>query len=380
MRHAILLLFVTLVASAAPLGAPLRAQGRASGPAQGRAPVTLSLAADVRGRPGGPVVALLSPGTRLSTGTEKDTETLVTFEGWVDASRLGARRDSFPASVGGRLTLRLRAQPSSKGAIIAVLQPGTGLFTVAREGTWARVRRSAWISTSAVQKSVAASARGGRNSSAPAAAAAPTKLATMPVLPAGPAKQGAAGPVASSRLAADSPAKAGPKGRSSGVISSTGARFRDLPVGHVLGGIAGGSAVEIVARQFGWARVRVDGWIPEKDLISGENVAPPSVTAADLRADPQGMKGRVVQWDVEVMSLQMADPLRVELGRDEPYLLARGPGQENAILYLAVPNTLLTESRALAPLAKVSITARVRSGRSEPSGSPILELLSIAKR
>ena len=104
------------------------------------------------------------------------------------------------------------------------------------------------------------------------------------------------------------------------------------------------------------------------------------MTAADLRADPQGMKGRVVQWDVEVMSLQIADPLRIELGRDEPYLLARGPGEENAILYLAVPGTLLNEARALAPLAKVSITARVRSGRSEPSGSPILELLSIAKR
>ena len=355
MRLAILLLFVSLVAAAAPV----------------QAQVTLSLATDVRGKPGGPVIALVSPGVSLSIGTTAGAETLVTFEGWVDASRLGAKRDSFPASVGGRLTLRLRAKPSSKGAIIAVLQPGTGLFTVAREGTWARVRRSAWITTAAVQKSVAARARGGRSAPAPAQTAAPPKVAPMPALPAGPA---------AAPLAADGAAKAGPKGRSIGVISSTGARFRDLPVGHVLGGIAGGSAVEIVARQFGWARVRVDGWIPEKDLISGENVAPPSVTAADLRADPQGMKGRVVQWDVEVMSLQMADPLRVELGRDEPYLLARGPGEENAILYLAVPGTLLAEARGLPPLGKVSITARVRSGRSEPSGSPILELLSIAKR
>ena len=380
MRLSILLLFVSLVASAAPLRVPLAAPLLAQGRAPARAQVTLSLAADVRGRPGGPVVALLSPGTKLSAGTEKDTETLVTFEGWVDASRLGAKRDSFPASVGGRLTLRLRAQPSPKGAIIAVLQPGTGLITVTREGTWMRVRRSAWISTAAIQKSLAASAGGGRNSTTPTQTAAPTKQARMPTLPAGPAGPARSAGRGAAPVAADSASKTGPKGRSTGVISSTGARFRDLPVGHVLGGIDGGSSVEIVARQFGWVRVRVDGWIPEKDLISGENFAPPSVTAADLRADPQGMKGRVVQWDVEVMSLQIADPLRIELGRDEPYLLARGPGEENAILYLAVPGTLLNEARALAPLAKVSITARVRSGRSEPSGSPILELLSIAKR
>ena len=169
-------------------------------------------------------------------------------------------------------------------------------------------------------------------------------------------------------------------GRATAVIASTGTRMRDLPVGRVTGGITGGSAVEIVARQYGWVRVRTEGWVPEKDVVTSEAAAAPTVSAADLRADPQGMKGHVVQWDVEIMSLQLADPLRVELARDEPYLLARGPGQENAVLYLAVPSTLLAEARALGPLAKVSITARVRSGRSEPAGTPILDLLSIAKR
>ncbi len=352
MRLAISALVLSLVASAAPM----------------RAQVTLALATDVRGRPGGSVVALLSPGIKLTTGAATGTETLVTFDGWVDASRLGAKRDSFPASVSGRLTLRLRAQPSSKGAVMAVLQPGTGLHTVSRDGAWTRVRRSAWIATAAVQKSVAASsARGATKAAAPSSAGATAPAASSAVPPDAPD-------------APDAPAKAGASGKPSGTISSTGTRFRDLPVGRVLGGIAGGSSVAVIARQLGWVRVRVDGWIPEKDLVTGESAAPPSVTAADLRADPQAMKGRVVQWEVEVMSLQIADPLRVELLRDEPYLLARGPGQENAILYLAVPGALLAEARAMPPLAKVSITARVRSGRSEPSGSPILDLLSIAKR
>ena len=359
MRLATLALTASLVATAAPRLTPLQAQ------------VTLTLATDVRGRPGGSVIALLSPGIKLATGTATGNETLVTFDGWVDASRLGAKRDSFPASVSGRLTLRLRAQPSSKGAIVAVLQPGTGLHTVGREGNWARVRRSAWIANAAIQRSVAVATARGAQVAPQKGAAAPQKGAAPP----------AATPPAAGDPAAPPAAKAGTGAlRSGAVIASTGTRFRDLPVGRVLGGIQGGSSVEIISRQYGWARVKVDGWIPEKDLVSGENAAPPAVSAADIRGDPQGMKGKVVQWEVEVMSLQIADPLRVELGRDEPYLLARGPGEENAIVYLAVPGSLLTEARALGPLAKVRITARVRSGRSEPAGTPILDLLSIAKR
>ena len=365
MRLATRLLVVSLAAAAVPARTPLRAQ------------VTLSLATDVRGRPGGSIVALLSPGVKLATGTTSGGETLVTFEGWVDASRLGGKRDSFPASVSGRLTLRLRAQASSKGAIVAVLQPGTGLHTVAREGSWARVRRSAWIATAAIQRSVAAA--GARGAAATTASQKVAQKAALKAAP--PVLDPAAAPgAAAGGAAGPPPAKAGPNPKSGGVVSSTGARFRDLPVGRVLGGIAGGSSVEVIARQFGWVRVRADGWIPEKDLVTGENGTPPSVSAADLRADPQGTKGHVVQWDVEVMSLQIADPLRTDLARDEPYLLARGPGEENALLYLTVPSNLLSEARALPPLARISITARVRNGRSEPTGTPVLDLLSIAKR
>ena len=54
MRLAISALVLSLVASAAPM----------------RAQVTLALATDVRGRPGGSVVALLSPGIKLTTGAQ----------------------------------------------------------------------------------------------------------------------------------------------------------------------------------------------------------------------------------------------------------------------------------------------------------------------
>ena len=367
MRLATLTLLAALAATSTPLGAQ----------------VELRFSADVHAKPGGPAVALLLPGAMLATGPADGTETLVTFEGWVDASRLGARRDSFPTSVSGRLTLRVRAQASPKGAIIAVLQPGTGLHIVARRGTWTRVRRSGWIATAPLQRSTAESAARGARAGAKAGVsrpAAPPSASSAAPSAAAPAAPSAAAPVASSAGASAPAAKAAPKSRETGVIASSGGRFRDLPKGRVLGGISSGSIVEIMARQFGWVRVRADGWIAERDLVSGEQVAPPDVTAADLRADPLGMKGRVVQWDVEVMSLQIADPLRVELARDEPYLLARGPGEENALLYLAVPAPMLAKARALQPLAKIRITARIRSGRSEPAGTPILDLLSIAKR
>ena len=80
--------------------------------------------------------------------------------------------------------------------------------------------------------------------------------------------------------------------------------------------------------------------------------------------------------------MQTADPLRKGLNPDEPYLLARGPGSESALLYVAVPATLLAIARTVASLAPIPVTlvATVRSGRSEPVGVPILDAQSLVKR
>jgi hypothetical protein len=83
---------------------------------------------------------------------------------------------------------------------------------------------------------------------------------------------------------------------------------------------------------------------------------------------------------VEFLALQSADQLRRDMVPDEPYILARGPGAENALLYLAVPPSLLDAAHALPPLAPLIITARVRVGRSDPTGVPILDLVTLARR
>jgi hypothetical protein len=126
-------------------------------------------------------------------------------------------------------------------------------------------------------------------------------------------------------------------------------------------------------------RVRVEGWVQERDLAPADSSFGAGLTASDLRADPEGMRGKVVRWEVQVLSLQFADPLRKDMAKDEPYLIARGPGAENALLYLTVPPSLLNDVKGIPPLTTVIITARVRTGRSEPVGTPILDLKSIAK-
>jgi len=119
--------------------------------------------------------------------------------------------------------------------------------------------------------------------------------------------------------------------------------------------------------------------VSERELSSPDSATPPAVTVADLRADPEGMRGRVVEWEVQVLSLQTADPLRPDFARDEPYLLTRGPGADQTVLYLAVPPSLLAEARTITPLSRVRVSARVRTARSAPVGTPILDLLAITK-
>jgi hypothetical protein len=153
--------------------------------------------------------------------------------------------------------------------------------------------------------------------------------------------------------------------------------LRTAPDAKPLGQLYAGTAVEIVAREHGWAKIHLEGWIREADLAPADSALRKALSAADLRADPEGTRGKIVQWTVEFLALQTADPLRRGLADEEPYMLARGPGGENAILYLVIPPSLMNTARALQPLARIAVTARVRDGRSEPAGIPILDVQSI---
>ncbi len=315
-------------------------------------------ASDVRAAPDGNVVAEVRSGTTWEAGASRDGFTLITLEGWVDNSRFAGRADSFPQSIGGSSTLRLRSQPSLQGRILAEWRGGAGLHVLETRGSWSRVRRAAWIRSTSLAR-----ARGSEGGASERGGAAQSS------------SQAGAG------AGAGSGADAVTRGAAGGALrASQPVMMLAAPTGATVGQLDSGAVVQPIERDRGWVRIRMEAWVAESLLTPADTAFGATLTAADLRMDPAGTKGRVVRWDVQVMSLQEADALRPELRPDEPYLLAMGPGVENAILYIAVPPALMAEARQLEPLTKVLVTARVRSGRSEPTGAPVLDLISLVKR
>ena len=155
------------------------------------------------------------------------------------------------------------------------------------------------------------------------------------------------------------------------------AEIRTAPDGAVMGTVIVPGTVLPMARERGWVRVRMEGWIKESDLLPVDSSLRTALSAADLRADPEGSKGKLIRWKVEILAFQRADALRRDLNTGEPYLLARGPAGENAMLYLALPTALVNDAKSIVPLTVVQITARVRTGRSAPTNVPILDVEAI---
>ena len=335
------------------------------------AQVAVTHRAPARSAPGGTVIGTVSAGAKVTSREVKGDAARIVIEGWVDASRVGGKRDSFPASVGGKIPLHVRATPSLKGTILAELRPGVGLTTIGKQGTWTHMRRSVWIASNALP------ATGLQTQKTPAVVSKPAVTKPAPAPAKLPEKSPAKSPAKSLAVAPEPPVIAAPTGSMS---APRGAKLFVAPGGKQMGDLVSGSIVEPLARDRGWVKVRLEGWVNEKDLNPADSAFGSALTAADLRTDPEGTKGKIVRWEVQILSLQTADPLRRELAKDEPYFLARGPGSENAILYLAVPPSLLAEAKTIPPLTSLIITARVRTGRSEPAGTPILDLKSIVRR
>lgn len=356
------------------LAPPLAAQ-------QGR----ITAETDIRSSPGGTVVGQLRAGTSWSTGATRNGFTSITIEAWVDASRFAAGADSFPVTIGGSSNLRIREQPSLQGRILGQWRPGAGMTIVRRQDTWARVRREAWVPSSAI--SVQAASR-------PAPQNQPTTTANRPSTPPQTGTAQPANPPAASRPTG-SPAQVG---TASGAVATPGAAEstvavaggalrtdREVPIrlgpnGQVLAMLDSGVVVTPQVRERGWVKVRVEGWVPESYTVPADTSFGATLTAADLRADPEGHRGKLVRWRVQIVGMQTADPLRRDMRENEPFLLAIGPSGEEATLYVTVPQGLVNEARSIPPLTFVVLTARVRTGRSNPTGAPILELVSIGER
>lgn len=357
--------------------------------------------ASVRSTPGGGVIALLKEGTAVTAGPTRNGAVYITFTGWIDGSRLGGERDSFPAHLTGKIAMRLRSAPSMRGVIMGEVRPLAGLHTIGKQASWVNIRRGGWVDPKVLPRGVAA------NTGAPtrpeakaAAAAAKTPPAATKAAPA-PQKANRAEPPPSRPSA---PVRAAPTSTAAGAAPATAAEppapdssaiellpegvlrvartavARNAPNGAVVGQIGGGTYVVPLARSRGWVRVRAELWVPERDVVPADTSFGAALSAADLRADPEGTRGKTVRWEVQVLALQYADPLRRDLAKDEPYFLAKGPGSEDQLLYLAIPPSLLSEARSTQALTRLLVTARVRTGRSQPVGIPILDVIALSRQ
>lgn len=284
----------------------------------------------------------------------------------------------------------VRVGPAEKEPALATLQRGTVVFSTGKSASFLAVNRTVWVDKSRLAKLTAPTASSRSAAPAPRAAATRTSTGATPTSgtptatargntdpsqsPTTPTSPTPARASDGAKLAAS--AASAPEAR---MVTRAASALRSGPEGNTLLAVPKGIVLLPTGVENGWTHVRLEGWIPTRDLAAATDKALGELSAADLRADPAGTKGKVVRWTVEALSYQLGDALRRELN-GEPYLLARGPGDERAVLYLAVPDSLVAAARALAPLSTISITARVRSGRSEPGGVPILDMLELSRR
>lgn len=172
-----------------------------------------------------------------------------------------------------------------------------------------------------------------------------------------------------------------------GVIASRGGeRLRSEPGGSVTGLLLEGFLVDRLEERGEWSRIRRSGWVREAALGPGAGVGPgpmngdsvlSGVSAAELRANPDHYAGARLRWTVRFLSLERAEPERIEFYEGEPFLLARPPDPGDGLIYIAVPPELMEVAEKLRPLQTLDMLVRVRTGRSVLLEVPVLDLLAL---
>ena len=71
--------------------------------------------------------------------------------------------------------------------------------------------------------------------------------------------------------------------------------------------------------------------------------------------------------------------MRTDFFEGEPFLLCRFGGDGGQFVYVAVPPDRLSEVKGFVPLEYMTVTARVRTGASVLTGTPIVDLLSVER-
>src|SRR5690606_24951511 len=313
---------------------------------------------ELRAAPDGAIPATVQEGTPLPLGRRQGAWQEVTLEGWIWHESVRAERNGpHDLVVAARPTENLRAAPN--GELLALVRTGMRLEQVERAGNWVRVRRTGWVRATAVRAAAAEDASQPAEAPSEQAAASDPPTANTPP------------PTADAQPLATGAAHVGPGG----------AVLLVRPGADTLARIRPGAVVALGPREGEWVRVRIDGWVPAASIgtaAAGDVLT--DVTAAALAEDPGAFNGKVVEWDLQFIALQRAEPIRSDFRTGEHFMLTRGPAGEGGFVYVAVPAELVPEVERLEPLRRIRVRARVRNAHSPLTEAPILELLELRRR
>ena len=303
---------------------------------------------DVAGRR----IARLARGAILPGGATRNDWMQVLLEGWIFSTSVGpSDRPDFDLLVTRSPNENLRAAPA--GPMVAELSQGFVLKRASPDSTgrWVHVTRIGWVQRSAL---------------APVADIVTTRTADTSQ--------------ASDSQAVRAP---GPSPQAPTPIDSSRAQpmrmttLYRVPDGPEAGTVATDTPLRVLSRNGEWTRVQFEGWVKGGDLQVAPAGVLVGVTAAELRAEPQRYAGQALRWNLEFIAIQKADDLRPDIPSGSSYVLARGPLPERGFVYIVVPDARLPAFRALTPLVTMTITARVRNGRSRYLGNPVVDLISL---
>ena len=296
-----------------------------------------------RTTPNGDVLARLNGGVLMRIVERRDDWVQVDLEGWMWTRSLQVSTDAdLELVVAEPEGENLRDAPS--GTILGRLARGTLLEEVRRVPGWILIRRRGWVWGPSIAEVAGAPT-----------AASPTTPTPSP------------------------PSTSQPAGFTD--VGANGAVILTAPDGDTLARAAPRAELEVTARQGNWVRVRVEGWIWQPDTPTSEDGSDELgvLSPDDIAVDPEAFAGRVVSWRLQFISQEKAEAVRTDFFEGEPFLLCRYGGDGGQFVYVAVPPDRLTEVEGLVPLEFVTVTARVRTGASVLTGTPILDLLSVER-
>ncbi|MGH7543043.1 MAG: hypothetical protein ACREK7_03820 [Gemmatimonadota bacterium] len=291
----------------------------------------------------GRLLGHLHRGTPLERLGGRGTWTRVGVHGWMWRKSLQKSGSAYEVT-----PVRENLRDGPNGEILGTLERGVEVRRVGGDDKWFEVEMIGWLPDSAVRPPAGGSGAGSSDKAEePREEATPTTAATTPP---------------------PTPPPAPASGSAGRVEEEIG--LRGSPGGAVVTTIPPGTVLRTVERRGAWTRVQVEGWLPSESVTTdGGTASAPEAVALS----PDRFTGRRVQWTLEHVALQKAEAWRTDFEDGEWYGLARVPDRATYV-YLVVPAGLLDEFRGLSPFETIRVEGRVRTGRSELTGNPVVEV------